>query len=154
MTPGGAIDFPPFRLDSIEEQLWRGKQKVILQRRPFTVLSYLLRHPGNLITKEELVSKVWQGTTVTDETLKVCIEKIRKALHDDPQAPRFVETVRGRGYRFIGKVTSSLHAVGNSLDQSGVRGPGFEVQNAQSTLHTSHSMWLVGRLSLLNCTRC
>jgi DNA-binding response OmpR family regulator len=47
MTPSGAIHFPPFRLDSIEEQLWRGKQKLILQRRPFAVLSYLLRHPGN-----------------------------------------------------------------------------------------------------------
>lgn len=99
------IIFDPFRLDTINERLWRGAQAISLTPKAFAVLHNLLKHPGRLVTKEELLDAVWPETCVTDAVLKVCIREIRKALGDDPQAPRFIETVHRRGYRFIGKIS-------------------------------------------------
>jgi DNA-binding winged helix-turn-helix (wHTH) protein len=77
----------------------------------FAVLHYLVTRPGQLVTKEELLSAVWSDTYVSNAALKACIRRTRAALQDDPKAPRFIETVQRRGYRFIGPVTSSHYAV-------------------------------------------
>src|SRR5262245_53591117 len=111
MAPSKDIIFPPFRLDLAGQQLHRGKTLVPLRPKTFAVLHYLLNYPRQLVTKTDLLDAVWPDTAVSDTVLKVCIREIREALQDDANAPRFVETVHRKGYRFIGNIrTSNLPA--------------------------------------------
>jgi DNA-binding winged helix-turn-helix (wHTH) protein len=105
------IIFNPFRLDTVNECLWRGSQAISLTPKAFAVLQYLVEHPGRLVTKEELLDAVWPETYVSDAVLKVCIREIRKVLGDDPKAPQFIETVHRRGYRFIGEISGQWSVV-------------------------------------------
>jgi predicted ATPase len=93
--------FGPFRFDALDKRLWRGLDAVPLTPKAFDVLHDLVQHPGRLVTKRELLDDVWPGLHVGDAVLKVCVREIRRALGDAAHAPRFVETVHGRGYRFI-----------------------------------------------------
>ena len=97
--------FEPFRIDAADERLWRGKDVVRLTNKAFSVLRYLAERPARLVTKDELLEAVWPDTNVSEAAMTVCIRELRQALGDDAQAPQFVETVRGRGYRFVAKVT-------------------------------------------------
>jgi DNA-binding winged helix-turn-helix (wHTH) protein/predicted ATPase len=99
-----ALSFPPFLLDLINEQLWRDGEQVSLKPRAFAVLRYLLEHPQRLVTKRELLDNVWREVTVGDAVLKAQLWDIRLALGDIASAPRFIETVHGRGYRFVAPV--------------------------------------------------
>ena len=101
------IIFDPFSLDLANEQLWRGSQAIKLRPKAFAVLDHLLGHPGQLVTKDDLLNAVWPGTFVGDAVLKVVIRQIREALGDDPKSPRFIETAHRRGYRFIGEIAVS-----------------------------------------------
>jgi DNA-binding winged helix-turn-helix (wHTH) protein len=62
MLSANIISFPPFSLDLVNEQLWKGTQQIALRPKPFAILRYLLEHPGRLITKEELLKAVWPDT--------------------------------------------------------------------------------------------
>src|SRR5262249_28357580 len=96
--------FEPFRLDLVNECLWRDSQSIPLPPKEYAVLLYLIRHAGRLVTKEELIEAVWPDTSVGDGVLKVSVRKIRAALDDDSKSPRFIETAHRRGYRFIGRL--------------------------------------------------
>ena len=103
--------FGPFRVDMGNECLWRGKQRITLAPKAFAVLRYLLEHSGRMVRKEEFFDAIWPKTVVSDIALAVCIREIRQAVGDDSRAPRFIETVHRRGYRFIGKVVSDQSSV-------------------------------------------
>jgi len=105
------IVFPPFRLDLVNEQLWREHQLVPLRPKTFAVLRYLVEQAGRLVTKEELLKALWPGTRVSQGLLKGYIRDLRDVLGDDSQQPRFIETVPRRGHRFIGQVVSSQQSV-------------------------------------------
>lgn len=107
MPSAHALLFPPFRLDSTEERLWRDSQAISLRRKTFAMLRYLVEHAGQLVTKDELLAAVWPGTVVTEGLLSGCINELRKALDDDPKSPHFIETVHGRGYRWIAPLTTA-----------------------------------------------
>ena len=94
------ITFGPFHLDTTQARLWRGEQVIPLRRRPFAMLRYLAEHPGRLVTKAELRQHLWAGTHVTDTVLRVCLREIRAALGDVAEAPQYVQTVGGQGYKF------------------------------------------------------
>jgi DNA-binding winged helix-turn-helix (wHTH) protein len=96
--------FPPFRLDPVNAQLWRGGQEIRLRRKTFDVLLYLVDHPGQLVTKAALLDTIWAEVTVSDSMPATGVAELRKALGDEARVPRFIETVHGRGYRFIAKV--------------------------------------------------
>jgi DNA-binding winged helix-turn-helix (wHTH) protein/tetratricopeptide (TPR) repeat protein len=98
------IIFPPFQLDPGNQRLTRGDQSIMLRPKAFAVLLYLLQHPHQLVTKEELLEACWPETSVTDTVLKVCVREIREALADNPKSPDFIETAHRRGYRFIGPI--------------------------------------------------
>ncbi len=99
------ISFGSFRLDTRNELLLHASLgEIPLRPKTFAFLSYLVEHPGLLVTKEELLSKLWATCTVCDDALAHSIVEIRKALGDDARAPRFIETVHRRGYRFIGRI--------------------------------------------------
>ena len=96
MRDGNLISFDPFCLDVGNECLWRGSQAIKLRPKVFAVLHYLLDHPGQLVTKEQLLNAVWPETFVTDAVLKVTIRQLRSALDDNTDAPRFIETAHRR----------------------------------------------------------
>src|ERR1043166_2722705 len=77
-----------------------------LQEQPFRILSFLLEKPGEIITRDELRARLWsEGTFVEfDGSLNTALMKLRAVLNDDPENPRFVETVPKKGYRFIAPV--------------------------------------------------
>jgi DNA-binding winged helix-turn-helix (wHTH) protein len=100
------IVFDSFCLDLANERLWKGSQPIRLRPKVFALLDHLLRRPGLLVTKEELIEAVWPGTFVGDSVLKAVVRQLRKALGDDAKHPRFIETAHRRGYRFIGAIAA------------------------------------------------
>jgi DNA-binding winged helix-turn-helix (wHTH) protein len=85
------------RLDFAAECIWRGEKRFTLKAKAFAVLRYLAEHPGRVIPKDELLQAVWSGVVVSDWVLTTCVREIRRALHDDAKAPRFIETAHRRG---------------------------------------------------------
>jgi DNA-binding winged helix-turn-helix (wHTH) protein/tetratricopeptide (TPR) repeat protein len=100
--------FPPFRLDPVNQCLWREDVRISLAPKTFAVLRYLVENPGRLITQDELLEAVWPGTYVQPEILRKYILDIRKALGDPPKNPLFIETLPRRGYRFIARLESQF----------------------------------------------
>ena len=100
------VRFGPFVCDTSTGELWKSGRPVRLQEQPRQVLAALLQHPGELLSRDNLRRRLWtDGTFVDfDNALNVGIRKIREALGDDAPTARYVETVRGRGYRFIAPV--------------------------------------------------
>ena len=98
--------FGSFQLDSANASLRRGQQRIVMTPKAFGVLHYLLEHAGQLVSKNDLWRAVWPGVSVTDAALTVCVSELRKALGDDPRAPRYIETVHRLGYRFIAPVST------------------------------------------------
>ena len=106
-TPEPAdVRFGPYVADFTTGEVRRDGQKIPLQDKPFQILALLLRRPGELVTREELRSRLWPGDTFVDfETgLNTAVRKLRQALDDSADEPRFVETLPRRGYRFIAQV--------------------------------------------------
>src|SRR6266550_3252621 len=102
----GRLRFGVFEVDLRTGELTKRGLRIRLQKQPFQVLAMLLGKPGGLITREELREKIWGQTVVDfDHGLNKAINKIREALGDSAENPRFVETVARRGYRFLADVT-------------------------------------------------
>jgi len=96
-----AIEFDSFRLDLEEGLLRRDGDPLRLRPKSYEVLCHLARHAGRLVSKDELLAAVWPGVTVTEATLTTSIRELRVALGDAARAPRYIETVHGRGFRFL-----------------------------------------------------
>ena len=101
---GAVIEFPPYRLDPRSGRVWRGDRPVELRPKAWAVLRYLAERPDALVTKDELHAAVWGGTVVSEDTLTQTLGELRRALRDDPRAPRIIETVHRRGVRFIARL--------------------------------------------------
>ncbi len=101
------ISFGLYEVDLQAGELWRSGYRVKLQSQPFKVLTVLLERPGEVVTREELQARLWGSHTIVDfdHSLATAINKIREALRDSAENPRFVETLARRGYRFIAPVT-------------------------------------------------
>src|SRR5262245_46819049 len=141
------LTFDHHRLDLASEQLWCGSQEILLPGKAFAMLRYLVEHAGQLVSKAELFAALWPGTAVTDGALTFCIVELRKALGDNAKAPRFIETVHRRGYRFLPSVTTSPVS-GSRFLVSGQNPEQRETPNEKPETH------LVGReaeLSQLHC---
>jgi DNA-binding winged helix-turn-helix (wHTH) protein len=98
------LAFGAYGLDEDDASLWCSGARLSLTPKCFALLHYLVTHPGRLVTKDELLDAVWPETHVADGVLKVRMRELRAALADDAVAPRFIETVHRRGYRFIAEV--------------------------------------------------
>jgi TolB-like protein/DNA-binding winged helix-turn-helix (wHTH) protein/Flp pilus assembly protein TadD len=104
--PPRNLKFGVFEVDLRTGELTRLGKRVRLQEQPFQLLAMLLEKPRELVTREELHLKLWPQTTVDfDHGLNKAISKIREALGDSAENPRFIETVARRGYRFLADVT-------------------------------------------------
>src|SRR5882762_1999347 len=103
------IRFSTFELNLHTGELRQQGQKVKLQEQPLQVLAALLERPGELVTREELRSKLWPADTFVDfdHGLNAAIKRLRDALGESADAPVFIETLARRGYRFIAPVHGS-----------------------------------------------
>lgn len=108
-SPRNVFRFGLYEADVSRGTLTRNGVRVRIQDQPFRVLVLLLERPGDIVTRAELKERLWpDGTHVDfDGSLNVILKKLRAAIDDDPDNPRFVETVPRRGYRFIAPVTGS-----------------------------------------------
>src|SRR5271163_2992191 len=118
----GRLRFGAFELDLHAAELREHGLRVHLQEQPFQVLRMLLERAGEVVTREELQKKLWPADTFVDfdHGLNKAINKIREALSDSAESPRFVETVARRGYRFLAEVKVA--------DPAAVGGPEFAAQ--------------------------
>src|SRR4029453_5289996 len=106
--------FPPYRLDLVNQCLWRGDERITLMPKPFAVLTYLVEHAGRLVTHEELLSAIWPDTYVQPEVLRRYILEIRRVLGDSAETPHFIQTFPKRGYQFVGALTPEPEATSAS----------------------------------------
>ena len=102
------LRFGAFEIDLRTGELRKQGARIKLQEQPFRVLTVLLQQPGKLVTREELRSQIWPSDTFVDfdNSLNTAITKLRDALGDSADNPRFIETLPRRGYRFLAPVTS------------------------------------------------
>ena len=107
------IRFAEFEADISAGELYRSDKKVKLQQQPFQILAVLLQHPGALVTRDELRERIWPAGTFVDfeRGVNKAVNRLREALGDSAEKPRFIETVPGRGYRFIAKSTSRFRSI-------------------------------------------
>jgi len=99
------VRFGPFTVDLLSRELRNGEGKIPLQEKPFQILAVLLQQPGELVAREELQRQLWTDTVVDFEhSINTAVKKLREALEDDSEHPRFIETLPKRGYRFIGHI--------------------------------------------------
>jgi DNA-binding winged helix-turn-helix (wHTH) protein len=99
--------FGPFLLQPERQLLLKAQTPVRIGGRALDLLTLLVERAGELVSKQELVSRTWPDTFVEEGNLKVNIAGLRRALDDCPDVPRFIATVVGRGYRFIAPVDTS-----------------------------------------------
>ena len=97
-----SYQFDDIVVDPAAFRLIKSGEAVHIEPKALQILILLLQHPGELVTKQDLLSEVWAGVAVTENALTRAIAQLRKTLGDDADAPRYVETVPTRGYRFIG----------------------------------------------------
>lgn len=100
--------FPPFRLDSDNQCLWRESTVVPLRPKTFAVLHYLVAQQGRLVSTAELLQAVWPDVVVGEGMPRLCIRELRQALGDTVHQPRFIETQPRRGYRFMATLTTPV----------------------------------------------
>jgi DNA-binding winged helix-turn-helix (wHTH) protein/tetratricopeptide (TPR) repeat protein len=108
--------FPPFRLDTVNQCLWRGDTRITLVPKVFAVLTYLVEHSGRLVTQDELLEAIWPETYVQPEVLRTYILELRKILGDRPKESLFIATFPKRGYQFVAPVSED--GPGRALDAS------------------------------------
>jgi TolB-like protein/Tfp pilus assembly protein PilF len=97
------LRFGVFELDLRTGELWKNGMKVRIQEKPFQLLALLLERPGDVVTREELRQKLWSVDTFVDfdHSVNTAVNKLREALGDSANNPRFIQTLARRGYRFI-----------------------------------------------------
>lgn len=105
-SPAERVRFDVFQVDLRAGELLREDRKIKLQEQPFRVLSVLLQRAGQVVTRDELREKLWPADTFVDfdHGLNSAVARLREALRDSAENPRFIETVAKRGYRFIGSL--------------------------------------------------
>ena len=105
------LSFGPFRLMPRTGELWRGGTEVRLTPRAAAVFALLLERSPQVVTKQELIDRIWERSSVGDEALTSCIKELRRALADDAREPRYIETRHRRGYRLIVPVATAAPAL-------------------------------------------
>ena len=105
------VAFGPFRLDAPGRMLYRDGASVALGTRGFDILCALVASPGALVTKDELISKVWSCAIVEDNAIQAQVSALRKALEDGKGGQRYIVTVPGRGYRFVAEPADARHSL-------------------------------------------
>ncbi|MGE0683176.1 MAG: winged helix-turn-helix domain-containing protein [Candidatus Binatia bacterium] len=138
ISPNTNLFFGSFRLDLVNQCLWRGRRRLLLRPKTFAVLDLLVKHAGQLVMREELLEAVWPDTYVSDGALRFCIRDLRKMLRDTARVPLFIETVHRRGYRFVAPLQAQSDDLGDAsarATSSPLSKIGRAKKNMQQFLH-------------------
>ncbi|PYV66709.1 MAG: hypothetical protein DMG97_28955 [Acidobacteria bacterium] len=102
----GLIQFEEFSLDCDRYELLRSGRPIKLEKNPMELLILLVAKNGHLVTRQEIMTHLWGDDVFvdTEHGINTAVRKIRLALKDDPEQPRFVQTVTGKGYRFVAEL--------------------------------------------------
>jgi len=122
--PRGPVSFGPFRFDPLNVVLSRGDAHIHLPPRALGVLEHLIRRPGSLVSKEELLEAGWADIHVTEDALTQAISLIRQALGDDSRDPGYIETVPRLGYRFVAEISAVPRAEAGEQSEPEDSSPG------------------------------
>src|SRR6202522_662371 len=98
------FEFGEFRVDTLARTLRREEEIVTLNRRAFDVLLYLVRNPGKVVSRDELLKNVWPDAFVDENSLAQSISVLRRALEEKPGDNSYIVTLPGRGYQFVSPV--------------------------------------------------
>src|SRR4029453_14725358 len=98
------VAFGPFAFEPDNQLLRRGGEDIPAPPRVLGVLDLMLERAGDLVTRQELIDRVWKDAFVTDTSLAEAVSGLRQLLGDDPQSPTYIQTVHRRGYRFVAPV--------------------------------------------------
>jgi DNA-binding winged helix-turn-helix (wHTH) protein len=111
--PGIVYQFGPFEVNPASGELLKKGRRIKLQEQPYRLLVALLENPGEVISREELRNRLWLDDTFVDfdGSLRVAVRKLREALDDDADDPRYIETIPKRGYRFLVPEVRRVEAV-------------------------------------------
>src|SRR5215467_2047335 len=104
--PASILRFGPFELDLRRGELRKEGRRIRLQEQPFQILRMLLESPGEVVSREEIRKRLWPDDTVVefDHSINAAVRRLRDALRDSPERPRYIQTVARRGYRLIADV--------------------------------------------------
>ena len=138
------VRFGEFELDENSGELWKDGARQVVAEQPFALLRALLARPGDLVGRDELRQQLWPAETFVDfeHGLNAAVKKLRDALGDSADSPRFIETIPRRGYRFIARVKPS--APGRCPARGIVRRLGAEPQ------HRARSIAVIYRAASLH----
>ena len=109
-------EFGPFRLDPVQGLLFRGEEIVSLTPKAVETLAVLVEHRGEVVTKDELLQRIWPDTFVEEGTVARNVSFLRKALGEPPGGGDYIETHAKRGYRFVAEVHDVPRAPSVSVD--------------------------------------
>ena len=139
------VRFDVFEVDLRAGELRKQGRLIKLQEQPFRVLSLLLERPGEVVTRDELRQNLWPADTFVDfdHGLNSAVARLRDALRDSADKPRFIETVAKRGYRFIGPLEDSAPAVSEVPDVAPLS------ENASGGRYSRAKIWIGAVLLLI-----
>ena len=140
MAAVSSYQFGRFELDLRGYELKRDGQPLRLEKIPMELLILLVEHHGELITRDQIIDKLWgkQVFLDTEQGINTAIRKVRQVLQDEPEKPQFLETVVGKGYRFVGNVTTE------SEDTPSLQNGRPSTQTIQPVGHRNSRFWLFG----------
>jgi len=149
---GHPLRFSSFELDLRARELRKHGLRIKLQDQPFQILALLLEKPGEVVTREELRDRLWPADTFVDfdHSLNSAVKKLRQALNDDPEVPRFIETLPRRGYRFIAPLRNGSAPAPSAAELAESATGGQERSAVQASAappipHTHHwKLWAAG----------
>jgi TolB-like protein/DNA-binding winged helix-turn-helix (wHTH) protein/Flp pilus assembly protein TadD len=160
LRPNSVVRFGTYEVSLQSGEVRKAGLRIRVQQQPMKLLEILLEHPGEVVTREELRSRVWPNESFGDfdQALNIAIGKLRNALGDSADNPRFIETLPKRGYRFLADV-SVVDADARSKRQEPVAGdlpatdPGLKIQDAGLAVAPKSRLWptrwVIGTLALV-----
>ncbi len=148
LQPNSVVRFGTFEVSLQSGEVRKAGLRIRVQQQPMKLLEILLEHPGEVVTREELRSRVWPNESFGDfdQALNIAIGKLRSALGDSAESPRFIETLPKRGYRFIADV-SVVDADARPKRQEPVAGdlpatdPGHKIQGTGLAVAPKRRLW-------------
>ena len=138
--PGTVYRFGPFEVNTTSGEIVKNGRPVRLQEQPLRLLVVLLETPGEVVSREELRIRLWPGDTFVDfdGSLKVAVRKLREALDDDAEDPRYIETIPKRGYRFLVSEVRRMDAATEVEPSNGNQAP-FQTDATPVVTHQTHN---------------
>jgi len=122
---GSTYEFGPFEVNPASGELLKHGRRVRLQEQPFRLLVVLLENAGRVVSREQIQNRIWEGNTFVDfdSSLRVAVRKLREALGDDAENPRYIETIPKRGYRFLAPAGRAADPVRQEPEHSPAAAP-------------------------------